>query len=128
MKRGKFLVSGVMLAAVMAAGLLAAGAGTGTKRSDVPQWEYANYCTLTVPGSQRIYKWSTPYELITDSYDYNDRDSGPRFWSQAGFKFGYREVDISDWLNFLGKQGWELVDVTFEPRGSMNYWFKRPKQ
>ncbi len=127
MKRGKYVVSGLMLAALIVTGL-SATAGAAAKQPDVRQWEYANYCTLTVPGSERIYRWSTPYELITDSFDYNDRESAPKFWAEVGFKFGYHEVAISDWLNFLGQQGWELVTVTIEPRGTMNYWFKRPVQ
>jgi hypothetical protein len=123
----KHFFLGLILIALVIAGL-SATAWAGAKQSSVRQWEYANYSTLTVPGSERVYRWSTPYEVITDSFDYNDSDSGPKFWSEAGFKFGYKEVGIADWLNYLGRQGWELVDVTFQPRGSMDYWFKRPKQ
>ncbi len=128
MKRGKYLFPGLMLVALAISGLLAT-AGTGARRPYVQQWEYANYYTSAIPGSSRVYKWSSPYECVVEIYDFNERETDLKFWQQVGFKFGNRKVFLSDWLNFLGQQGWELVNVTSNTNGdTRDYWFKRLRQ
>ena len=128
MKKGNYLISGLMLTALVITGL-SATAGTGAKKPEVQQWEYANYYTSAIPGVQRVYKWGTPYEYLVEIYDFNDKDSALKFWQYVGFKFGNRDVFLSDWLNFIGQQGWELVNVTSNTNGdTVDYWFKRPKQ
>jgi hypothetical protein len=128
MKRGKYLISGLMLAALVITGLWTT-AGTGAKQPYVQQWEYANYFTSAIPGAQRVYKWGTPYEYVAEIYEFNDRDSELKFWQRVGFKFGNKNMFASDWLNFLGHQGWELVSVTRNTNSdTIEYWFKRPKQ
>jgi hypothetical protein len=33
---------------------------------------------------------------------------------------------LYDYLNKLGKEGWELVNFAFHPHGTLFYYFKRP--
>ena len=105
-----------MLTALVITGL-SATAGTGAKKPEVQQWEYANYYTSAIPGAQRVYKWGTPYEYSWKSMILTIRTAHLKFWQYVGFKFGNRDVFLSDWLNFIGQQGWELVNVTSNTNG-----------
>ena len=128
MKRGKYLVTGLMLGALVITGLLAT-AGWGPRQPDVQQWEYANYFTTAIPGRSAFTGGEHPMSMRRSIYDFNDRDSELKFWQRVGFKFGNKDMFASDWLNFLGHQGWELVSVTRNTNSdTIEYWFKRPKQ
>ena len=127
MQAEKYYVSGLLIVLLAISGLFVT-AGIGGRQS-YPKWEYANYYTSAIPGAARVYKWGTPYEYVAETYDFNDRDSELRFWQRVGFKFGNKDMFASDWLNFLGQQGWELVNVTRNTNGdTVSYWFKRPGQ
>ena len=91
-----------------------------------PQFEYATYSVLTIPCAERLYRWQTPYENIWWIYEFNDNDSEFDFWHLAGFKFGYRNVYITDWFNFLAQEGWQLDRIENE-YNDVYYWFKRTR-
>ena len=139
MKAKKYWIVGAVLAILCVVGLWVEAA---TRNRGKNQWEYGRYFTIyqqlesNLGGSAGSFAWtdaSSSKQVFT-----KDDETASDLWRKVGFDFGkrdYKEVSITDWFNWLGKQGWELVCIEEieEQEDSQthaearNYWFKRPK-
>lgn len=91
------------------------------------------------PGPRAATPWEYGiYTQATGNYDWQDatrrvQATNPTdFFARMGFPTGI-EVDARTgripalMLNYLGQQGWELVDVRTIDARRDTYWFKRPR-
>lgn len=113
---------GMLLTAVLLIGAEPAAPVPAQPTQDVAQplqWEYAMY--IESPGN---FEWHTATDHIRAT-------NATFFFERMGFPTG---IEVSArtgriqplLLNYLGRQGWELVEVAIDARREV-YWFKRPR-
>ena len=96
--------------------VLAAATVTGDQSAPDDRWEYGIY---TENVEALLFTWST-----RDSYYFgiSARDA----WTQMGMQ-DVENARKPHMLNCLGDQGWQLVEVNFDPaKQEMSYFFTRP--
>ena len=103
------LASGLILVLVAWTGLEPTGEESG-------RWEYGIY---TENVEALLFTWSTAEAYY---FGISARDA----WTQMGMT-DVENARKPHMLNFLGDQGWQLVDVNYNPaKEETSYFFRRP--
>jgi hypothetical protein len=124
MKAKKYWILVVALTTLCMTGWYAKTTAKSTKENSSNQCEYGCYLVFTV-GDSTAYSWTDPEKHINTL-----KGHASELWIKCGFSKDRKDPHVADWLNFLGKKGWELVcmEVSQTNTGSITYyWFKRAK-